>query len=265
MRNKKFYEFKNVGNESLDIMVYGEIVSGGQDSKWDSTDVCFQDFKDTLDNLGNTKTVNLYINSVGGSVITTQGIIAMLQRVKDKGVVVNSYIDGLGASCASFLPMISDNIYAYNSSILMIHKPMNIVMGNADDMQSQIDILNKFEDSVMLPLYMSKAKDGVTDEQIKDMLSKETWMDATEMSNIFDITILEDDKDLTACINDESILDNYKNIPKSLKDILMKESKVIEKVKDKAEEERLKQIQDNKDKEKQELELLKAKLLLELE
>ncbi|MCB2300649.1 head maturation protease, ClpP-related [Clostridium tagluense] len=246
----KFYEFKNIGEKSLDIMLYGEIISGGAENKWDSSDVCFQDFKDALDNIGNAKTINMYINSIGGSVITSQGIVAMLQRVKDKGVIINSYIDGLGASCASFLPMISNNIYAYNSSLLMIHKPMSGAWGNANDMQSTIDILNKMEDSVMLPLYMSKAKEGVTEEQIKDLLAKETWLDSKEMSDLFNIIILEETKDLVACINDKTILNSYKNIPTDLKAKLEKE--IIPLVEDKT-------IQD-----KEELELLQAKLQLAL-
>lgn len=226
MINKKFYEFKNqLDKNSLDIMLYGEIISGGYDSKWDSTDITFQDFKDTLDQIGvdgnSIDTVNIYINSVGGSVFTTQGIVAMLQRVKDKGITINSYIDGIGASCSSFLPMISDNIYAYSSSLLMIHKPMNISMGNANDFQEQINLLNKVEDSVMMPLYMSKAKEGVTEEQIKNMLSAETWLNAQEMSQIFNITILEESKDLVACVGNKDILKNYKNIPTNLKSKLV--------------------------------------------
>lgn len=226
MAKKKFYEFKNVvDKDSLDIMLYGEIISGGYDSKWDSTDVTFQDFKDALDTIGTSgnaiNTINIYINSIGGSVSTTQGIVAMLQRVKDKGITINSYIDGIGASCSSFLPMVSDNIYAYNTSLLMIHKPMKIAMGNANDFQEQIDLLNKVEDSVIIPLYMSKAKEGVTEQQIKDLLSAETWLNAKEMSDLFDITILEESKDLVACIDNKDILKNYKNIPVNLKNKLV--------------------------------------------
>ncbi|GCD10585.1 head maturation protease, ClpP-related [Clostridium tagluense] len=246
----KFYEFKNKADESLDIMLYGEIISGGEDCKWDSTDVCFQDFKNALDNIGNIKTINLYVNSVGGSVITTQGILAMLERVKAKGVVINSYIDGLGASCASFLPMVSNNIFAYNSSLLMIHKPMSGAWGNANDMQKTIDVLNIMEDSVMLPLYMSKAKEGVTEEQIKDLLSKETWLDAKGMSDLFNIEILAESKDLVACITDKNILNSYKNVPQLLKDKMIEPIAVD------------KTIQDNL--EKEELEFLKAKLQLAL-
>jgi len=256
MENKKFYEFKNKAEDTLDIMVYGEIVSGGIDSKWDSTDVCFQDFKNALDNLGNAKTLNMYINSVGGSVFTTQGIVAMLQRVKDKGVTINAYLDGTCCSCSSFLPMVANNIYAYNSSILMVHKPMNIAMGNADDFQSQINVLDKIEDSVMIPLYMSKAKEGTTEQQIKDLLSAETWLNAKEMSDLFDITILEESKDLVACWSDKNLLNKYKNIPQQIKDLVQVKEIVEEPVEDKTDNV---EIQNKED-----LELAIAKLRIKL-
>ncbi|WP_231159259.1 head maturation protease, ClpP-related [Clostridium botulinum] len=210
----KFYDIKNSSDSNIDIYVYGEIV-GGSD-KWDESDVTFTDFKDTLENIDTSKTVNLYINSCGGSVFTTQGIVAMLQRVKAKGVTINAYIDGIGASCASFMPMVADNIYCYSSSILMVHHPMSCCWGNVNDFNGQIDLLNKIEDSVMMPLYMDKVKDGVTEDKIKDLIDKETWLSAKEMTELFNITLLEDEKKLTACINDKSILNCYKNVPKSI-------------------------------------------------
>ncbi|AJA42860.1 Clp protease ClpP [Clostridium tetani] len=236
----KFYEFKNKANV-IDIYVYGEIVSGSD--KWDESDVTFNDFKDNLEGLTGNETINMYINSCGGSVIATQGILAMLQRAKDKGVTINATIDGLGASCASFLPLVANNVYAYNSSMLMIHKPFTFAMGNADELQEQAEILNKIENSVMMPLYMSKVKEGITEDYIKDLVRKETWLNAKEMSNIFNIEILEDDKELVACVKDKSILNNYKNIPEQLKNKLTDKDK-----------------QQTTD----ELELAKAKLKLEL-
>lgn len=236
----KFYEFKNKADNVIDIYVYGEIVSGSD--KWDESDVTFNDFKDNLEGLTGNETINMYINSCGGSVIATQGIIAMLQRAKDKGVTINATIDGLGASCASFLPLIADNVYAYNSSMLMVHKPFVFAMGNADELQSQAEVLNKIENNVMMPLYMSKAKEGITEDYIKDLVTKETWLSAKEMSNIFNIEILEDTKEFVACVNDKSILNNYKNIPEKLKS----------------------KITNNKQQNTEELDLAKARLKLEL-
>lgn len=146
----KFYEFKNKTDKNIDIYVYGEIIGGSE--KWDESDVTFNDFRDNLERLTGKETINMYINSVGGSVTTTQGIIAMLQRAKEKGVTINATIDGIGASCASFLPLVADNVYAYNSSLLMVHHPYTLCIGNVDELQKQIDLLNKIENSVMMPL-----------------------------------------------------------------------------------------------------------------
>lgn len=222
----KFYDIKN-NVDNINIYVYGEIIGGSE--KWDESDVTFKDFKDTLENIDSSKTVNLYVNSCGGSVFTTQGIIAMLQRVKAKGVTINAYIDGIGASCASFLPMIADNIYCYSSSILMVHHPMSCCWGNVNDFIEEITLLNKIEDSVMMPLYMGKAKEGITEEQIKDLIDKESWLSAKEMTDLFNITLLEDDKELVACVKDKSILKNYKNIPQQLEDKINDKDKLEDK------------------------------------
>lgn len=244
--NNKFYEIKNKGENEIDIMVYGEIISGSD--KWDESDVTYKDFSDALSNLTGNEIVNLYVNSCGGSVTATQGILAMLQRAKEKGVIINSYIDGIGASCSSFLPLVGNNVYAYNSSLLMVHKPYTYTIGNANDLKAQINILDKIENNVMMPIYMSKAKEGITEEYLRDLISKETWLNAKEMSELFNITILEEERELVACIKDKDILKNYKNIPKALKNKI--ENKQNNKNKD--EENRIK------------TEYLKAKLELEL-
>ncbi|KOY66355.1 head maturation protease, ClpP-related [Clostridium sporogenes] len=242
----KFYEFKNKTDKNIDIYVYGEIIGGSE--KWDESDVTFNDFRDNLERLTGKETINMYINSVGGSVTTTQGIIAMLQRAKGKGVTINATIDGIGASCASFLPLVADNVYAYNSSLLMVHHPYTLCIGNVDELQKQIDLLNKIENSVMMPLYLNKAKEGITKDKIKDLVDKETWLNAKEMSEIFNIEILEDDKDLVACVKDKSILNKYTNVPKQLKNKLLEDKKTI--------------VKTENVKDKEELELAKARLRL---
>lgn len=217
-KHETFYEFKNNAN-SLDIWIYGQIISGTD--KWSDDEVTYMDFKNKLDSLGHIRTINMYINSPGGSVFTTQGIVAMLQRVKEKGVTINAWIDGLGASCASFLPLIAHNVYTYNSSLIMVHHPMTIAMGNINDLQKEIDILNKIEDSVMMPIYMSKAREGITEGYIKTLINKESWLNAKEMCEVFDIKLIEDSKDIVASLDtsDFDILSKYDNTPESIKSL----------------------------------------------
>lgn len=224
-KDKKFYNFSfNEKNNETDFYLYGEIISGGNDWKFDETDVTFQDMRDTLDSMEDNSVLNMYINSPGGSVFCTQGMISMLERAKDRGITINSYIDGLGASCASWLPMIADNLYIYSQSILMIHKPMTCVSGNSNEMKAQIEILDKIENDVIIPLYMSRAKEGVTEEDIRSYMEKETWFTSKEILEIFDnITLLEDKKKKVVCCVDRDVMKNYINMPDNIKNLLGKE------------------------------------------
>ena len=212
----KFYNIKSQNN-TTGIYIYGEII-GGSD-KWDESDVTFDDFRKALDVMNNGDTLEMYINSPGGSVFTTQGIVNMINRCKKtKNIKVVSYIDGLGASCASWLPMVADEIYVYNTSMLMVHKPMSSLFGaNANDMQSEIELLNKLENDIIIPIYMSKATDNLTEDKLKDMMSKETWLNAKEIQELFNVTLIEEDREIVACA-DVELFKKYKNMPKSLKD-----------------------------------------------
>ena len=215
---KKFYNIKSQNN-TTGVYIYGEII-GGSD-KWDESDVTFDDFRKALDTMNNGDTLEMYINSPGGSVFTTQGIVNMINRCKKtKNIKVVSYIDGLGASCASWLPMVADEVYVYNTSMLMVHKPMSSLFGaNANDMQSEIELLNKLENDIMIPIYMSKATDNLTEDKLKDMMSKETWLNAKEIQELFNVTLIEEDKEIVACADIE-LLKKYKNMPKNVSFVL---------------------------------------------
>lgn len=220
-KNKKqFYEFKNITSSEADLFVYGEIVD--DDTDWwtgekDPALVGLLSFKKELDNIGNVQNLNIYINSPGGDVFTASTMISMLKRVKDKGTIINAYVDGLSASAASFLMMVADNINLYKNSTVMIHKPMSWAFGNANDMQKTIDALNKIEDSVMMPMYMNKSK--VKEEEIKSLIDAETWLSAKDMDKYFNVTLLEEEKTAVASIS-SNLFKNYKNVPDFLKNSL---------------------------------------------
>lgn len=209
----KFYNFITNNNKS-ELYLYGAIVS----EKWSDDDIDFKDFKNAIDNLNNDSTLEVYVNSPGGEVFVTQSIISLLKRAKaTKNITLDCYIDGLGASCASWLPMIADNLYIYDGSMLMLHKPMSsLFFANADDMKKEIELLDKIE-SQMIENYMARAKETLTEETLKDMLSKETWLTADEIENYFNVTRLNTSKQLVACL-DKELMDKYKNVPEELKE-----------------------------------------------
>lgn len=219
---KRFYEFKNITSSEADLFVYGEIVQ--DDIDWwtgekDPNLVGLQSFKEELDKIGNVQTLNMYINSPGGDVFTASTMISMLKRVKDKGTTINAYVDGLSASAASFLMMVADNVNLYKNSTVMIHKPMSIAIGNANEMQKTIDALNKIEESVMMPMYMNKSK--VDEEEIKSLIDAETWLSAKDMDKYFNVTLLDEEKTAVASIS-SNLFKNYKNVPDFIKNSLKK-------------------------------------------
>lgn len=213
----KFYEFKNITSNEADLYVYGEIVSEHDEWFGSEGDCSLTDFKEELDSLGNINTLNMFINSPGGDVFTASTMISMLNRLKSTGTIINAYVDGLSASAASFLMMVANNIYLYKNSIVMVHKPMSISIGNVHDMQKTIDALNKIEDSVMLPMYMDKAK--ISEEEIKQLINDESWLNSNQMNEYFDVIQLEEEKTAIASIS-SSLFKNYKNTPEFIKNSL---------------------------------------------
>ena len=217
----KFYNFIS-NNKKHELYVYGEIIGGS--NKWDESDVIFNDFKDKLNEMDDNSTLDIYINSPGGSVFTIQGIVALLRRSKERGITINAYIDGMGASCASWLPFVADNLYVYPQSIMMIHKPMSTLWAaNADEMKKEIDFLDKIENDIIIPLYMERAKDGVTEEFIKKKMTEETWFTANEINELFNVTMLSDEKNIVCCA-DKNVLNRYSNVPKELLNRLQEEN-----------------------------------------
>lgn len=219
MKNR-FYEIKNIiPNKSADLYIYGEIVT--DDTDWwtgekDDTLVGLKSFKEELDNLGNVSDLNIYMNTPGGEVFVATTICSMLQRLKDSGTKIHTYVDGLCASAGTFILMMGDDINLYENSVVMIHKPIHWCYGNALDFQKCIDLLDTIENSTMIPLYNRKAKVG--EDKIKELIDAESWFGAKETEEYFDVNLLQESKQVAACVSD--MFKSYRNVPKNLKNII---------------------------------------------
>jgi ATP-dependent Clp protease, protease subunit len=214
-KQNEFWDIKASADEkSADLFIYGAIVSG---YKWRDEDITLSDFKDALDALPKTvKTLNMYVNSPGGSVFVTNAMLNLLERKKSQ-LTINAYVDGIAASCASYLIMGAHNIFMYKNTFLMLHKPMiTLWSANSVDCREQADWLDKIESRTCIPAYKSKGTDQLTDEKINELLDgKDNWLDADEAAELFNITILEEEKDAVACADIE-FLGMYKNVPEQL-------------------------------------------------
>lgn len=273
---KRFFDIKNITPTSADIYIYGAICLEKERDWWtgepieSDTDIYLMDFKKALDELGNVSLINLYVNSPGGDVFVASTIVSMLRRLKDEGTKIDVYIDALAASAASFLIMIADNIHIYKNSMLMVHKPMTYGYGNSLDLQKIIDMLDQVENSTILPMYMSKTKEGITEEEIKTLIANESWLGAKEIEQYFNV-IVEDEEKSVAAFTNKNIFARYKNVPEELRKNIKNEEEAIQEqeenktIIEKQEENQTENIENNIKKEaviRNKLKLIKASLFI---
>lgn len=203
-------EIKNQSENSADLFFYGDIVSESWISEWYEDDMCPKDVEKFLAQLENISHIEVHINSGGGS---CNGGLAIYNLLKRYNADITVYIDGLAASIASVIAMVGDKIIMPENSLLMIHKPSIYSSGNADDLRKDADILDTYQKSI-LSVYMTKVKEGITEDQINEMINKETWFTAEEAKEYFDIEI-EESKNIAACTS--NYFNKYKNMPLSIK------------------------------------------------
>lgn len=206
---KDFLNIKNLDNEKAELHFYGEIVCDEWE-KWSDLDTCPEDVLNYLSKIENSKELDIYINSGGGSVFAGLGIYNILKRHKGRKTV---YVDGLAGSIASIIAMVGDEIIVPSNSFIMIHKPLCGVIGNANDMREMADTLDRIEEG-LINTYKTKLKDNVDIETIKTMVNAETWLTGVEASRYFNITVTEANKMIAKV--DTNLLNSYKNVPENL-------------------------------------------------
>jgi len=208
----KYWEMKALENGTAEIYMYGEISSYDY---WEE-DITPTNFKKDLDALGEIKTLNIYINSPGGSVFAGQAIYNIIKRHPAK---VNMHVDGLAASIASIILMAGDTITIPSNAMIMIHDPWNIAMGNARDMRKMADDLDNIAKS-LIAVYVEKT--GLSEEEITGMMNAETWLTGKEAVEKGFADHVESEKAIAACLKDGILNINnqamdfsrFKNAPK---------------------------------------------------
>lgn len=118
--------------------------------------------------------IDVHINSPGGEVF--EGI-AIKRALAAHPADVYVCVDSLAASIASVIAMAGDTIGIDESAFMMIHDASGFCYGNAADMTSMADLLDKISGTIAAT-YASRAG-GEADEWRERMLA-ETWFTADE-------------------------------------------------------------------------------------
>lgn len=174
---RQLYDFMTlaVNNASEgDLWIYGDIV----DDKWYDDDVTPITIRDALNDMGAVGTLNLRINSYGGSCMAGNTIVNLIDNYKRKtGAQVHTYIDGIAASMGSGIAMAGDYVFMAENAIFMIHKPYSIAFGNSFDMEHEAEVLEKVEDT-LVKNYMRHFNG--TEDELRQLMADESWLTADE-------------------------------------------------------------------------------------
>nr|DAO75275.1 MAG TPA: Putative ATP dependent Clp protease [Caudoviricetes sp.] len=168
-----------IENKSNDIYIYGDI------SDWENSPTSLLDILQEIDK---EKPVNLYIASYGGDVNCGLAMYNELKKLKDLTV----HIQGFCFSIATVIAMASEKIVMEKGSLFLIHKPLCMTYGNADDLKQTIETLDKTEESI-LDIYESFS--NISRDGLKEVMRNEKAMNGQEASAIFKNIVVEEDNE----------------------------------------------------------------------
>lgn len=129
--------------------------------------------------------IHVYINSTGGAVSEGAAIYTALCRHKAK---VITHCDGFGCSAASVIFMAGEERYINKLAQLMIHEVTTGARGNAEKLRQAADTIEQMSHS-MAEAYRGKV--NVSDEELAEMLARETWLNAEQAISLGFATAIE--------------------------------------------------------------------------
>ena len=197
--------------------IYGDIVDHEND-KFGQEDVCPNDFKSFMQTVEEGDEVEVVINSCGGSV--TGGIsIANMILALSKTNRTSAVVEGVAASIASVIACACDELRMGKSSFLMIHRVWGNVCGNCEDLRKEADVMEMMTRS-LLSFYHRKF--DLTDEQLLDYMTAETWISGGDAEN-FKLNAVVDDNEqvkfaakliekISTKFNNKAIAERLKNM-----------------------------------------------------
>ena len=157
------------------------------DESWWDDEITPKMFKDEL--VSGDGDIVVWINSPGGDCVAASQIYAMLM---DYPHDVTVKIDGIAASAASVIAMAGTQVLMAPTSLMMIHNPLTVAIGDTEEMQKAIAMLDEVKESI---INAYEIKTGQSRAKISHLMDGETWMNANKAMELgFVNGILEDAK-----------------------------------------------------------------------
>jgi ATP-dependent Clp protease protease subunit len=166
---KKFWNWvRDESTQERTLYLNGEI----SDETWWGDEVTPQLFKDEL--MAGSGNITVWINSPGGDVFAAAQIYNMLMDYEGN---VTVKIDGLAASAASVIAMAGGDVYMSPVSMIMIHNPSTIAIGDSEEMLRAKALLDEVKESI---INAYELKTGLSRTKLSHLMDAETWMNANK-------------------------------------------------------------------------------------
>ena len=164
-KNPQWFRMEKTASDTADVYIYDAI-----DSYWG---VAAEDFVKGLKQI-DAKNITIHINSPGGSVFDG---MAMYHAIKSHPAKVTAVVEGLSASIATIIMLAADEVQVAEGSMVMIHNPWGLAIGDAQEMRNTADVLDKIAGQ-MAGIYAGVM--NKTPEEIRAIMDAETWYTAEE-------------------------------------------------------------------------------------
>ena len=164
----KFWNFLDNG-DTAELQLFGTIQS--EEDWWSDDCVTYRNFINELNGLGDKKSINVVIHSIGGDVFAANAIYSALAMNKAK---ITGTIIGICASAATIVLMACDSRRIAKNAILMAHNPSVSLWGSyqADDLLKLAEVTNQVKKSIVAA-YMERL--DKTEEEINQLMDEESW------------------------------------------------------------------------------------------
>lgn len=165
---KKFWNWIKNEDSTRTLYLEGAIA----DESWFDDDVTPRQFKAEL--TSGEGDVTVWINSPGGDCIAASQIYNMLMDYKGN---VTVKIDGIAASAASVIAMAGSNVLMGPTSLMMIHNPLTVAIGDSEEMQKAIAMLDEVKESI---INAYEIKTSLSRARLSHLMDAETWLNANK-------------------------------------------------------------------------------------
>lgn len=159
----------------MKLNIKGDIIRN--EDKWiydffDIEGVCPKDVETAIGNCAEGEELEVEISSGGGDVIAGSEIYSALSGYKKGALTIR--VTGLAASAASVIAM-AGRCEMARTALMMIHNTSTMAIGDYRDMEHAAEVLRAANEAIRSAY---KAKTGHTDEELAEMMDRETWIPA---------------------------------------------------------------------------------------